>query len=63
MSQKLNPEQRIGHRPPIIDLGLGAESASQIAEGLGEGLGGVFFLAKLAYDAGTYLYGVGHCYW
>jgi hypothetical protein len=47
---------------PVTDLGLGAQSAAQISEGLAEGLGGAFFWGKLAYDAGTFLYGVGHCY-
>ncbi|MHB8527025.1 MAG: RHS repeat domain-containing protein [Candidatus Acidiferrales bacterium] len=48
---------------PITDLGLGAESAAQISEGIAtEGLGGVFTLGKLAYDFGTFAYGVGHCY-
>lgn len=48
---------------PITDLGLGAESASQIAEGVAtEGLGGIVTVGKLLYDGGTFLYGVGHCY-
>jgi hypothetical protein len=48
---------------PITDLGLGAESASQIAEGVAtEGLGGIVTVGKLVYDFGTFAYGVGHCY-
>lgn len=48
---------------PITDLGLGAKSAAQISEGFAtEGLGGIFTVGKLAYDFGTFAYGVGHCY-
>ncbi|MGH9771272.1 MAG: hypothetical protein ACRD4Q_06200 [Candidatus Acidiferrales bacterium] len=48
---------------PITDLGLGAQSAAQISEGVAtEGLGGIFTAVKLGYDFGTFLYGVGHCY-
>ena len=48
---------------PIADLGLGAESAGQIAEGVAtEGLGGVLTLGKLIYDGGTFAYGFIHCH-
>jgi hypothetical protein len=37
---------------PITDLGLGAESAAQVAEGLAtQGLGSIVAVGKLAYDA------------
>jgi RHS repeat-associated protein len=44
-------------------LGLGAESASQIAaESAEEGLGGPVAFLKLAYDAATFAYGVARCW-
>lgn len=47
---------------PVTDLGLGAESAAQISEGIAtEGLGGIVTAAKLIYDAGTFGYGIAHC--
>jgi RHS repeat-associated protein len=47
---------------PITDLGLGAESAGQIAEGVAtEGLGGIFSAGKLIYDLDTFAYGAYKC--
>jgi RHS repeat-associated protein len=47
---------------PIADLGLGAQSAGEVAGGIAtEGLGGILTVGKLIYDAGTFAYGVVHC--
>jgi RHS repeat-associated protein len=47
---------------PITDLGLGAESASQIAEGVAtEGLGGIVTAGKLIYDIGSFGYAAYKC--
>lgn len=46
---------------PMTDLGLGG--SSQATEGAAtEGLGGVVAGMKIAYDAGTFLYGAVKCY-
>ncbi len=47
---------------PVTDLGLGAESAAQISEGIAtEGIGGIVTLGKLAYDTGSFLYALHKC--
>ena len=46
----------------LTDLGLAAESASQVAaESAEEGLGGPVAILKGAYDLATFAYGIGHC--
>ncbi|MGA7090672.1 MAG: RHS repeat-associated core domain-containing protein, partial [Candidatus Acidiferrales bacterium] len=47
---------------PVTDLGLGAESAAQISEGLAtEGIGGIVTAGKLIYDIGSFGYAAYTC--